>query len=449
MPVNASHSKEGLPRLETLRAMRLWTIEGSVATVQITLTGGAFLTGFALYLHCSEFVIGLLAAIPAFAGLLQLFSSYLAERYGNRRLIVSWFSLVSRALWFRILLIPFLLPRALWVPTFLVLTLVSNVLINVSNPLWMAWITDLIPADNRGRYFGRRNMFAGIVGMVVSVMAGAFLDLAVKQHVMAQTVAFAAIFGTGTLFAFWSFWLAIHSPDVPQARERAGAGGKPERAMTFYAAPFADRNFRRVMWFSTSIVVAQSIAGQFFTVYQLKVLALDYTPFQLLAAVASVASLAAMPLWGYMSDKYGSKPILMIACALTILAPFLWLLTYRDNIPGLWTHAAGGGVQISWTKLDIILLNIISGIAWAGVGLTQFNLMIGATPPERRSVYVSAIAVVNGFAGAVAPLVGGAILVALAHVTFPQHGLIRSNYHVLFILSGLLRFSFLFLLMPI
>ena len=72
-----------------------------------------------------------------------------------------WFSFASRLLWVPMLLIPFVLPRPSWVGTFLILTLLSCVLANVSAPLWTAWITDLVPEDNRGRYFGRRNMYAG------------------------------------------------------------------------------------------------------------------------------------------------------------------------------------------------------------------------------------------------------------------------------------------------
>jgi MFS family permease len=141
----------GLPRLQVRRGLRLWTWEASVATVQITLTQGVFQTGFALYLGCSDFWIGVLAAIPAFMGLLQLLVSYLAQRYGRRKLTVQWSSFASRLLWVPIFLIPFVLPKPLWVGAFLALTLMSAILGNVAAPLWMAWMSDLVPEDGRGR----------------------------------------------------------------------------------------------------------------------------------------------------------------------------------------------------------------------------------------------------------------------------------------------------------
>jgi len=437
----------GLSRLQVRRALRLWTLEGCVTTVQMSLTSGAFQTGFALFLGCSPFWLGALGGIPALAGLVQLLSSFLAQRYGKRKPLVVWFSLVARLLWLPMLLIPLILPRPWWVGTFLALTLLSSLLANVSSPLWTAWITDLVPEDNRGRYFGRRNMYAGWVGMIVPILGGYFLDAATRRHELSQALAFAVIFAAATSFAFGSFGIGWQSPDVTPAGHDAAL--PQEGAFAYYRAPFADGNFRRIIAYVAAMVVAQAIAGQFFTVYQLQYLGLNYTAFQLLSAVSSLASLVSMPLWGYLADKYGNKPVLIICCGLVLAPPLLWVLAVPDGIAGLWDYDAGQRLHLSLTKLDIILVNTFAGVGWAGVGLTQFNLIIGAAPGDKRTVYVSAIAAVSGLAGGLAPVAGGALIEALGHLTFPAHGLIRSNYHVLFVLSAGLRIVALLLVRPI
>ena len=143
--------------------------------------------------------------------------------------------------------------------TFLALTLLSSLLANVSAPLWTAWITDLVPEDNRGRYFGRKNMYGGWVGMIVPVLGGYFLDAATKRHGMSESLAFAVIFASASLFAFGSFGLGSQSPDVmPAVRD---AAEPPEGALAYYRAPFADGNFRRIIAYVAAMVVAQSIAG--------------------------------------------------------------------------------------------------------------------------------------------------------------------------------------------
>ena len=431
------------------RALRLWTVEGSVATIWGTFVGGAFQTGFALYLGCSEFIIGALAAIPAFAGLLQLFSSYYAQRYGNRKQIVIWSAIVGRLLWIPMLLIPFTLPKPLWVGVFLILTVLSNALLNIGGPLWTAWISDLVPRDYRGRYFGQRNMYAGLVGMIASIVGGLFIDHATKQATMSQPVAFGILFAVASVFACCSFFLGSRSPDVEQPKGNAADAPVAGGALRYYASPFQDRNFRSIMLYNAILAVATGVAGQFFTVYQLKFLRYDYTVMQLLGAVASLAGLGTMPLWGYLADKYGNKPILAICNVMVLAAPFMWLATTPDNFPGLWTVAEGGHVIVSFSKLDICALNLISGAAWAGVGLTQFNMMIGLAPPEKRTVYVSAVSATTGIVGGVAPLLGGAIITAMAETHFPAHGLARNAYHVVFLVSAFFRAIALLLLQPI
>ena len=438
----------GLSRLEIQRGLRLSTLEGCTASAQGQLTSGAFQTGFALFLGCSAFWLGALGGIPALAGLIQLLSSFLAQRYGERKTLIAWFSVVSRLLWVPMLLISFVLPKTLWVGAFLLLTLLSALCLNVAAPLWTAWITDVVPEGSRGRYFGRRNMYAGWVGLVVPIAGGYFLDAATKRHAGSEPAAFAIVFLAATAFALGSFGLILRSPDVPQAK--SGPEGKVrDSAWSYYAAPFADKNFRRVMAFFAALVVGQSVAGQFFTVYQLKYLQLNYTAFQLLTAVATLASLASMPLWGYLADKYGNKPVLMISCVLVLVPPLLWILAAPDGIAGLWAVDSRGGLHVSVTKLIIVFLNLIAGLGWAGVGLTQFNLMIGAAPADKRTVYVSAIAAISGLAGGLAPLAGGALMVAFGHLSFPSHGYLQSPYHLLFLIATLTRGVALLLVRPI
>ena len=61
-----------LTRLEVLRGLRVSTLDGMYATVWVALTTGAFQIGFARYLGASDFVLGLLAGLPAAVGLLQI-----------------------------------------------------------------------------------------------------------------------------------------------------------------------------------------------------------------------------------------------------------------------------------------------------------------------------------------------------------------------------------------
>lgn len=412
-----------LNRLEVLRALRISNWEAVTSTVHFTLTSGAFQTGFALWLGASNFWMGVLGAIPTLAGLVQLVSSYIVEKRGERKLFTAWSSLLGRILWLPILLVPVWVPAGLRMPAFLLLFTLSSVLLSIPVPAFMSWMSDLVPPDHRGRYFGKRNMLAGITVMVVSLPAAWFLDLATKRHVFPEWIGFGTLFGIACAFGVASFVLLLRQaePRMQRSDEVHPAG-----MLAFYRAPFADAGFRSLMIFSMLFAAAQFFAAPFYTVYALDVLKLDYVWLQVLGAVASLASLASMPIWGYLSDKFGSKPLLAISVFGTGMLPLPWVVSVREHP--------------QFTIVLLLINNALGGFFWAGVGLTQFNLIIGTTPTERKSVYIGAISAVTAISGGLAPVLGGAIVTALEPVHWRLLGIPIGNYQLVFALNSVLRY---------
>lgn len=424
----------GLSRLELRRALRIWLLEGPIATVYITLTTGTFQTGFAIALGCTNFEIGLLAGIASIVGLLQLTAPALMRHFPSRRHFVSTIAFASRAFWLPMLLIPFVIPHPAWAPALLVLTLLSSALGATTGATWVDWMSDLVPLENRGRYFGVRNLWCGITGMAASVAGGIFFDHAVHRLHWTVIMASAILFAFALFFAFGSFLCGRASPDV------APKTNDDERSLLqLLRTPFKDPKFRGVLNFSLANIACQAIAGQFFIVYMIEKLRLTYGAIQLLNAVASVVSFVSMPVLGYLADKYGNKPILILCCVFCVFAPFLWCLTVRDPYPGLWSLQAGH-ILISNSKLIIILLNILSGVGWAGVGITQFNIIINCAPAQDRTSYIGANSTLVGLVGGICPLIGGALLTLFRPLPYPHTGIIRGEFHLLFLIAGLMRF---------
>lgn len=424
-----------LNRLEVLQALKTSNAEAVMATVHATLTGGAFQTGFALWLGANDFWLGVIAAIPTFAGLVQIVSSYFVERRGERKRFTAFFSGLSRFLWLPILLIPVFLPAAARFLAFIGLLLLSSVLIQMSVPAFTSWISDLVPPDHRGRYFGRRNMLAGVTTMVVSLPAAWFLDLAVKQHRFPEWLGFGILFGVATLTGGVSFWLLLRQAEPPMHRQPDTDTTGLAQIWAFYRAPFADRNFRRLLTFGTLFAFAQFFAGPFYIAYALQVLKLDYVWLQIFATLTGLASLLFLPLWGYLSDKFGNKPLLAIGVFGVALLPLGWVFTSTEHK--------------TYTLVVLCIQNFCGGLFWSGVNLTQFNLLIGTTPTERKSVYVSAMAAMAGIAGGTAPIVGGILLTALAHTTIAPLGWLMGNYQIIFLLNAGMRFLTLIFLRPV
>ncbi|HLI48629.1 MAG TPA: MFS transporter, partial [Chthonomonas sp.] len=284
-----------LNRWEVLKGLQISIWEGAAATVWITLTGGAFLTGFAIWLHADSFAIGLLSAIPTLAALIQPIAAYWAEQKSARKPFVAWCSFCGRMLWLPILLLPFLLPKSLALLGFLLLFTLSSILTSMPQPVWTSWMSDLVPPDHRGRYFGRRNMVAGFVGMVVGMLAAWFLDRMVhRRH---SAMGFAVIFGVSLLGAVLSLILILRQPEPPPSSVTTQGEEPRQSFLDHYRAPFADPNFRALLLFSTVFCIGQFVAAPFFTAYGLQILHLNYVWMQILAAVVGVSNMLGMPLW--------------------------------------------------------------------------------------------------------------------------------------------------------
>ena len=99
--------KETLTEQEIESGLRAVIRDGMASNAMATLTGGVFLVAFALQLGASNTLIGLLAAVPPLAQLVQIPSILLVERLRNRRAISVVASSMSRIIWLVIALIPF------------------------------------------------------------------------------------------------------------------------------------------------------------------------------------------------------------------------------------------------------------------------------------------------------------------------------------------------------
>lgn len=406
-----------MPRVDVLRGLRISTAEGLFATVWGVLTTGAFQTGFALQVGATPFHLGLLAGLPAAVGLLQVPASLVSVRLRRRKAWVGYFSLIGRLLWLPILALPWLVPQASQPILFLVLMGLSAAALTVTVPAWTAWMSDLVPAETRGRYFGHRNTLAGLATMLVPLPAGWLLD---RFSGASARSGFALLFGVACLFALGAFAMIMRQPEPSVPRDPAAA--RPSALLV----PLRDPAFRKFLGFASMLVAGQGVAGPFFLTWQLESqgLGLPYLGVQILGGIASGASLLANPYWGYVTDKFGARPVLTVACAVVAVAPVLWLFTD----PGR-----------PWNLLLIFILSVTSGIGWSAIGLAQFHLLIGMANPENRSATVGIFSAATGLVGGLAPLLGGWIMEALANYSQTLGPVHWNNFKLVFLISAVLR----------
>lgn len=111
-----------------------------------------FLPAFALVLGASAVEIGVLAAAPFFATVVQFFGAFLVEKYNQRKRMVIVFALLSRIVWLVVIAASLLLSLDKPAVLLLILILVvlsHHALASITSIAWLSWMSVLVPDEIR------------------------------------------------------------------------------------------------------------------------------------------------------------------------------------------------------------------------------------------------------------------------------------------------------------
>jgi MFS family permease len=400
--------------------LRISTTEGIFANIHITLTGGMFLTGFALYLGATPFHVGLLAAIPALLTSFSFVSAYLTNRFPERKTLTVLTSGIGRGLFY----IPatlLLLNVKISLSYLLILIGVFNALLTIANNAWLSWMSDLVPKESRGRYFGVRNTAMGLIGMIVSFSGAKLLDY-FKAHGQ-NSLGFSIIFVIASVASTVAMILLTRQPEIIAPRERTS------NWKAIITAPLKDKNFQKFLRFVGFWYITSSIASPFYIVFMLQNLKMRYSTVAIYSIIAGILTFIFLPLWGRAIDRFKSKPVLFINFFGVAFLPLLWIFPTQTFLFPIWLDA------------------FLTGIFWSGLNLSVFNIVFSLSDNEDlKESYFAIFAAVTGISGFLSALLGGYLANLLRGFHMQILGLNIINYQLFFIFAGLSRFVILFLL---
>ncbi|MDD1675149.1 MAG: MFS transporter [Methanomicrobiales archaeon] len=362
--------------------------DGVTTHALLTLTGGIFIVAFALQMGASNTIIGLLAAIPPLAALIQIPAIYLINRVRNRRLICVTTSLVSRTLWLGIAALPFFFLPGVTLPIFIVLLVVYMVISSVGQCSWSSWMRDLVPRERMGTFFSRRWSISMAVGIVLSLAAGYFIDLWGKSHPWSVIDGYSYIFIAGVLIGYVGVHFLATIPEPRMAEPNSAS------FITVFRASIAQENFRKLLRFLALWNFAVNLAAPFFTVYLIKNIHLDLTMVIVLSVLSQVVSVFSYPLWGGIIDRYSNKTALSIAGPLFMIAILGWTFT---TMPG----------PYPLTIPLLVVLHILMGLSTAGVTLSAGYIGLKLATKEAATTQLAVISVTNSLVAGIAPVIGG------------------------------------------
>jgi MFS family permease len=367
--------------------LRLLLYDGMCSQVMLILTTGTFLVAFALLLGASNRTIGLIAAIGPLAQILQIPSIYLIRRLGRRRAVTFLTAFVGRAAWLVVAALPWFAPSNARVPLLLLALGVYFGLGAVTGCAFNSWIRDLIPERIMGGFFAKRMALATAVGAVLSLVAGAAVDVYARFFQEAMGI-YSILFVIGGVAGLAGAIVIGRIPE-PAMRPEASQG-----LFSVLYEPLKDSNYRRLIVFLGSWNFAVAFAAPFFVVYMLKDLGLTMTWVIGLSVVSQGFNVLFFRLWGRLADRFTNKSVLTVSGPLFIVSFLIWpFLTLPER------HFL--------TIPLLVLIHVLGGVSSAGVALCAGNLALRSAPYGRATAFLAVNALVSGLAATIAPLIAG------------------------------------------
>lgn len=432
-------------------ALAIVTVTWIFGSVWLTAVAGAPLTLFARNLGCTEFQLGVLAALPFLAQLVSMPASVLIERTAQRKRIFLTSLYGQRLMWFPIAVVPLLLigggagPAGWASVAFLAMVFVMHAGQAAGGPAWVSWMADIVPDRSRGKYFSRRRQWGIISAIPTALLVGWLLDrhaggggggtvaaadgAAITPDAARVLFWCAAIFCGAAVFGVADIAL-FHFVREPKREPDEHAG-----FLSLFRRPMRDRQFLTFAGFVATMMFAVSFMGQFVTLYMIERLKITATSTQMMLLVAPMlAQLLVLHLWGGAVDRMGKRPVLAIAGLGLVPVGLGWILVSPETI---WLGYA---------------LSALGAALWAGVETANFNFVLefcdnrddaAADGQERpASAYVAVNAVIINLAGCLGGLSAGVVATVLRDWRWDS-GVPWLNtftyYEVLFIISAALR----------
>jgi HEAT repeat protein/MFS family permease len=360
--------------------------------------------------------IGSLLSLLPFLGIIAIFIASTEARMGYKRVFI--LSMAARTTTGILLLItPLVLaqfgPDA--VLPFIIITVGAFGLFRATGfTAFYPWLQEQVPDNVRGKYTAIKNSLASLTALVAVLMAGYVLgpdpDLS----------RFMILIALGVVAGYTSVWVATKIPGgapirVDPAEESSARG---------MVAAARDPNFVRYLAGVGLVTLATVPLVSFVPLFMMEDVGLSSDQVVWLQTGTLAGGLAASFLWGWLADRYGSKPVMVYCVALLPLLPMGWLLMPRQVALSLYVALAlavgQGMINTGWT---------------IGSGRLLF---VRVVPMEKRTAYMALYFAWVGIAGGLGQFAGGWLLDLTAGVEGQWRFVSLDSYTILFLLGILL-----------
>ncbi|MBN1657645.1 MAG: MFS transporter [Anaerolineae bacterium] len=386
MSGESTASRQEPTTVEKLRGLPwgvAWSVSNSIFA-QFTFFGSIFV----LYLNTlglDKTQIGSLLSLLPFFGIVAIFVASTVARFGYKRTFILSFT-ARTAMAVPLLVIPALIGQFGKGPilVFIVVTVAAFGLFRaVGFTAFYPWLQEQVPDSVRGKYSAIKNSLASLAAMFAMAGAGYILgsDPDLDRFVI--------VISAGILFGILSIWTATRIPGgapIPNAasetssyREMVAAGKDPNLAYYLVGVGL--------------ITLATTPLVSFVPLFMKDEVRLSANQVVWLDTAVLLGGLASSYLWGWLTDRYGSKPVMTSSIFLLPLLPLAWLFMPRG---------------VTWSLYLALAIAVAQGLIYTGWNISSGRLLfVRVVPVEKKSAYLALYYAWMGIAGGLAQLLGG------------------------------------------
>ncbi len=358
--------------------------------------------------------IGLLLSLFPFFGVTSLVTAPYVARFGFKRTFLTFWTLRYFVV-LLLLLLPYVLQRWGVAGAFYLTagTLAAFAFCRaVGETAGYPWSQETIPHSVRAKYIAVDTIVASLVGALSLALAGWVIG---RQPGLQP---FMVLIAVGTAFGFAGVWAVSHLPggaplrDAPEATSHAGM-----------MEALRDRNFLRYLLAGSTFTLAVG-PGSFLPLYLEQQVGLSKEIVVWLQIAGVAGTVATSYFWGWATDRYGGKPVVLTALPFCVLMPVFWFMLPRHS---------------PWSASLAALLFAFGSALWMGWALgTNRLLFVKIVPPERKTQYMAVNYAWMGVVGGAAPLLAGWALDQLKDLAGTWGPFVLDQYSLLWAANAIL-----------
>ncbi|MDC7235583.1 MAG: MFS transporter [Spirochaetales bacterium] len=341
------------------------------------------------YLHATDQQLGTFVAILNIAGVFHLAAIYLYSK--TSRIKPAWImtTVLSRSSAF------FIAGAALYVylggdknialwTVMAVSLFFSYIMGNIGGSGWWTWISALIPEKTRSAYFGKRSSLAQLMNIIFFFSATWLLDLFTADIFLVYALIYLVIgvLGVSDILLHLFVPEPVHAHE-PQPFSRA-----------LLLEPVKNREFLRFVSVAGFSVLSIFVAAPFLAphITSPRTVGAPNVWLGIMFFISQLTWMLIAPFWGFMMDRLGKKPIVLLGLLHLLCYPLYLILTPENYFYLLPVIAV-------WT-------GIFAPAFWEGI--TQMMLVM--VPSRNRTAYVAWYWGLLGMIGSLGNLLGGYIM---------------------------------------